>query len=158
MYYIVGVNSIRYQILDIHRVLENASYRIFREGTKYDSSNIRVCQHLSGACRAAHTQELWDLPSAKLLRELDDDDDVAIIKRTQHKKVAVHWSVLIGIPTVIVSITSSDIISDFIKQSIPPLLVGGFLLLNIVLMNISIYAMVVPYCTLFAILVYLYFI
>ena len=157
VYYIVGVNSIRSQILDMHSVLENALYRIFREGSKYDGSNIRVCQHLSEACRAAHTQELWSLLSARLLRELDDDD-VAVIKRTQHKKVAVYWSVLIGIPTVIASITSSDLISDFIKQCIPPLLVGGFLLLNTVLADISIYAIIIPYCTLFAIMIYLYFI
>ena len=111
---------------------------------------------MSGACRASHTEELYDLPSARLLRELDDDD-MAIVRQTRHKKVSVYWGFFLGVPALIASLTS-DIVSDLIQKFIPPLLVGGFLLLNAVLADISIYAVTMPYLLLFVIYVYVYFI
>ena len=155
-YYIVGVNSIRKQVLDIHKVLKTVLFRVLKEGSKYDNTYVRICQHMSGACRAAHTEELCELPSAKLLRELDDDD-IAIVRQTRHKKVSVYWGVCLGIPAVIASFTS-DFLSDLVQKFIPPLLVGGFLLINAVLADISIYAVTVPYVSLFAVYVYIHFI
>ena len=69
--------------------------------------------------------------------------------------MAVYWSILIGIPNLIATLTSSDAISDLIKQSIPPLIVGGFLLLNTLLAEISIYAIIIPYSFLLAVIFYL---
>ena len=155
-YYIVGVNSIRKQIFDIHKVLKTVLFRVLKEGSKYDNTYVRICQHMSGACRAAHTEELYDLPSARLLRELDDDD-IAIVRQTRHKKVSVYWGFFLGVPALIASLTS-DIVSDLVQKCIPPLLVGGFLLLNAVLVDMSIYAVITPYVSLFVIYVYIYFI
>ena len=151
VYYIVGANSLRQQMKDIQRVIKSVLSKLIRQGSSYDPSYVRLCQHMQGASRASHTKELWELPSARLLREFDDDD-IATVKQTKHKKVAVYWTVLLGIPIVLSSITS-DFISDIFKECIPPLIVGAVLLLNAVLANISIYLVTIPY----AVLVTVYF-
>ena len=158
VYYIVGINSLRKQITDIHRVLKTTLSQLIRDGSIHDSNtkeskNIRVCQHVLGSCRAAYSHELKDLPSARLLRELDDDD-VATVKQTKNKKFAVYWGVLLSIPAMLASI--SDFMSDLIKKCIPALFVGGFLLANAVLADISIYAVTIPYAVLITVYAYLY--
>ena len=154
VYYIVGANSIRQQMKDIQRVMKSVLSKLIRFGPSYDPTYVRLCQHMQGACRASHTQELWELPSARLLRELDDDD-IATIKQTKHKKVAVYWTVLLGIPIVLSSVTS-DFISDIFKECIPPLIVGAVLLLNAILANISIYLVTIPYIVLVTVYFYYY--
>ena len=156
VYYIVGVNSLRKQITDIHRVFKTTLAQLIRDGSCHESNNdnknICICQHLLGACRVAYSHELKDLPSARLLRELDDDD-IATVKQTKNIKFAVYWGILLSIPAMLASI--SGFMSDLFKKCIPALFVGGFLLANALLADISIYAVTIPYA-LISIYAYLY--
>ena len=158
VYYIVGINSLRKQITDIHRVLKTTLAQLIRDGSSHNSNinehkNIRICQHLLGSCRAAYNHEFKDLPSARLLRELDDDD-IATVKQTKNKKFAVYWGVLLSIPAMLASI--AGFMSGLFKKCIPALFVGGFLLANALLADISIYAVTIPYVVLITIYAYLY--
>ena len=61
---------------------------------------------------------------------------------------------MLGIPAIIAFI--SDFISDISKECIPPLIVGGLLLLNAVLLDISIYAVIIPYTVIIGAYLYVY--
>ena len=154
VYHVVGADTLRKQIVDINKVLKTVLSRLLREGSHYDTSYIRICQHMLGAPRAAHCQELWHLASARLLRELDDDD-LVVVKQTKNKQLPLIWDILFGIPAAISFITS-DYISDVVKEWIPPLLVAAFLFINAALFNSSPYAVAIPYCVFIVAVIYLY--
>lgn len=65
----LAIIAARPQLRNIRRVITDASLMLLQHGEKF-TSDIRVVQHLSPACRAARKSELSNLPSAAILRQV----------------------------------------------------------------------------------------
>jgi len=106
--YIVAVDSMRPQLRGIHRTLKNIAMTYVQDGSD-KSGDIRVCQHLSAACRAARMHEGKDLSAAAILRQLDDYD-IECCRDNRNNKMGVIIFWLIAIPTCIALF--SEFLSD----------------------------------------------
>jgi hypothetical protein len=106
---------------------------------------VRAVQFMSAACRAARSPKLSDLPSAQLLRQINDND-VALCRETRRSKLGLVASILIGIPTLLA--LTHESIQEAILDVVIPTLWSCFVIANSYLLSWSLYALIIPYALL----------
>jgi len=72
--YVVSMRSIRPQLQVIYDVLHRLAVSHAHDSLGGHFGNLRVCQHLSPACRAAHSEGAHNLAAATILRRVEDSD------------------------------------------------------------------------------------
>jgi len=86
-----------------------------------EHDSLRLCQHLSGACRASRTYECRDLMAAKLLRSMTDAD-VERCKETNSTSLGIVMFFL-AFPSVL-SLLSIQFADKVVEIVIPSMLAG----------------------------------
>jgi hypothetical protein len=71
--FVLAVMVARPQLRNVRRVISETGLRLLQSGEAF-TAGLRVTQHLSPACRAARLPTIADLPSAAILRSIDDAD------------------------------------------------------------------------------------
>jgi hypothetical protein len=102
-----------------------------------------VVQHVSGACRAARHSSLVDLPSARVLMNIDDRD-VLLCRKVRKFKMGI-WSYLImGIVGLLA--VSNNFVTSLLLELVVPTLWCFFLLLNSFIFEVNYVLLLSLYC------------
>ena len=75
--YVLSMDSIKPQMQAIYRMLHKVALAYAQDELGGSLVELRVCQHLSPACRAAHSEGLYTLAAATVLRRVNDADIAA---------------------------------------------------------------------------------
>jgi len=141
MVYVLGVELSRPQLKAIYRTLNEVATSYIQDSAD-KSGELRVVQHVSGACRAARMQATRNLASATILRQIDDLD-VLKCRQNRHFKMGIVAFLLVAIPGWIAFFDEGS------ADSFTATLVGGgataFLLLNSTLLEYGIVYLCTPY-------------
>jgi hypothetical protein len=147
---ILVVSASKPQLKRIHSVLKAAAYRLLHENDDFDldyavgmGRQLRVIQHLSGACRVSRYNRLANLFAARVLRTIDDVD-IENCKDTQPVSLPTIVIVFIIIPGLVGTIVG-DYFSKFVFDSVFISWSSGFLLANAYLLKISPLLLMTPY-------------
>lgn len=139
---VLVMDSIRPQLQVIYDVLNNILYTKICQQIDVTPGVIRLCQHLSGACRAARHPKVNSLPASQLLLRIDDSD----IKRFH----ATHGLELGWILVVLVSIPTAlnflyDSVQDIMYAIFVPSVWWATIYSNIILYRYAPYILYIIY-------------
>lgn len=132
--YILGLDSIRPQLLHIHKVLARVTRKLVSNGPALPSSINRIFQRYSGACRAAHFAEVDYLAASKVLKEVNDDD-IEECHLANSNSFSLFASLLFAFPAALSKLSYK--FSTIFFQAMILSLVTVFLLVNSVLFSVS---------------------
>jgi hypothetical protein len=118
-----------------------------------DKTYFRITQHLSPACRAARRPQCDNLPSAQILKRIDDND-AAICMSNRTLNLGLIMSALIIIPTLLA--LSHETIQEGVMEILLPTVYCCFILANAYLLGISPYLLAAPYVAVGLALLYRY--
>ena len=104
--------------------------------------SLRVCQHLSGACRAAHAPIAANLQSARILRSVDDAD-VALCRMKSDVRMPAILNITFG-PLAYVSLLS-DGLGSLLMQWYFPALFDAVLILSFYIWKGARWVLFLPY-------------
>jgi hypothetical protein len=129
---VATIGSMRSQLRSIYRVLLCAALRLCDEDKEScnfsqlepDLEEVRVVQHVSGACRVARKRCVASLFASRVLRSLDDVDMKRC--REQHSYLGSFLFVLILIPSILSLVQSDGIYMDVVFPAIS----SAFLIAN----------------------------
>jgi hypothetical protein len=92
-----------------------------------DYIDVRVCQHLSPACRAAHSHIASNLATASILRHIDDAD-VAVCRLKYEINLAAIATAVFTIPLIISLVSAAA--GDVVLESLLPAFLDAALIMN----------------------------
>ena len=141
---VLGLEAAKPQLRSIYRVLNDLFMRQTAQGSQSPlgtAQDIRVVQYLSPACRASHHPIARHLTASSALLTLDDYD----LFKCKNGFYA---------PSNFLSTAFSEIILETILPSI----LSGFILVNVVLYNVSVLVLILPYLTFFVFFMWLFLI
>jgi hypothetical protein len=125
--YSLSMISIKPQLQYIYRVLSRVAISYAQDEFVDDYLDIRVCQHLSPACRAAHSHVAANLATASILRHVDDAD-VEVCRLKYEINFAAIAMVIFTVP-VLVSLIS-EAAGEGILEALLPAAFDGMLIVN----------------------------
>lgn len=148
----IGIESTKPQLRNIYRVLNDLMMKYTLSGQPLDHE-IKVVQFTSAACRTARQSVCKDLPSATILKTLDDADALRC-KEGSAVPLGVVSIILIAFPAIFALV--SDVLSDIALDTALPSFFVGFLLANNFLYEISVFVLFVPYAVAASLGIWLY--
>jgi hypothetical protein len=119
--YVLALIVAKPQLRSIRSVINDAALRIVQDEAGLDSvvEKFSVVQHLSPACRAANKKRLYDMPSAAVLRQLDDVD---FAKCREHRffYAGILLLVMVALPAIL------SMISEMVLDQLMDLILASF--------------------------------
>ena len=125
--YLLSMISIRSQLQDIYRVLLSVGVAHTQDELGGNVTNLRVCQHVSPACRAAHADGANSLAAATILRRMDDAD-VAACREKQHLRLSALSTVALALPVALSQL--SEVVGLMVLGALLPAFFDAFLIMN----------------------------
>ena len=125
--YTLSMVSIKPQLQFIYRVLNKVAISYAQDELDGDYLDIRVCQHLSPACRTAHSHIASNLATANILRHIDDAD-VAVCRLKYDVNMATVAAVAFTLPLLISILNQTA--GDVILESLLPAVLDAALIMN----------------------------
>jgi hypothetical protein len=118
-----------------------------------EEEELRVIQHMSAACRASHEKSLRTLPSAWLLRQVDDRDVAKCREgRLDYGSII---ALLVVLPLSIMLL--NETIGDVMIDSLIPSVFSGVLICGDAMLSVSIALLVVPLVVIIGVPLYIIF-
>ncbi len=125
--YHLSMVSIRPQLQYIYRVLNKVAISFAQDDITDNFLDVRVCQHLSPACRAAHSQAAHDLATGSILRHIDDVD-VAMCRSKTEISLATLAALVLAVPVAFAII--SETLGTIILDAMLPAFFDAVLIMN----------------------------
>ena len=133
------LQALKRQLISISEIL----MEIVREKLRGMSSNrFRLVQHLSAACRAARCKWANDLPSSRILRNIDDHD--AVCCSIGRDSMCILAYVLLAIPSILSKFRFCNV-DEIMSRILFPILGNGLLIINWQLIKLSPIALICFY-------------
>jgi hypothetical protein len=153
------VESMIPQLKSVYATLSNAVLMFVQEGEDAQktpgTNDIRLIQHLSGACRAAHVDSIKELPAAAVLRKLNDADmDGCREARRSYRG----WASRILIFTLVGTLAAAGLVGDQLINILIPSFWTALMLVSQLIGEASVVALIVIYSVLgLSLLVWLFY-
>jgi len=146
--HVLTIELLRPQLKTINHVLNHVmvskAARARVKGSHQQRHGVSdIVQHVSGACRAARDSSLANLPSARLLMNVDDRD-VQLCRKVRSQKMGMGAFILMGVVAVLA--VSNDFVTTLLLELVIPTLWCFFLLLNSIVVGINYLYVVAAYC------------
>ena len=125
--YSLSMVSIRPQLQYIYRVLNKVAISFAQDDITDNFLDVRVCQHLSPACRAAHSQAAHNLATASILRHIDDVD-VAMCRSKTEISLTTLAALVLAVPVAFAII--SETLGTIILDAMLPAFFDAVLIMN----------------------------
>jgi len=139
--HVVAIEYMQPQLRHIYNALNQVTVKKVLNNW-FDSTDVKVVQHFSAACRASRVEAVRHLPSSRLLNSINDDE-LDIIRQRRRSKLPFMGMILVGLPTLF-GLAGEDIQSMFF-DIIVSIIWGSFLLLNNLMLSTSVYLLVAVY-------------
>ena len=140
--FVLSMISIDPQLRYIYRVLNRVAVSYTQDELENNLGEIKVVQHLSGACRVSRMKVAKDLSTAKILRHIDDVD-IEVCRLNRDVGMATLAIIIVSIP---VYVGAADfILGEIALDSALPAMFSMYLLGNYFLLSLSVIALVIPY-------------
>jgi hypothetical protein len=149
--YSLSMISIKPQLQFIYRVLAKVAISYAQDELVDDFLDVRVCQHLSPACRAAHSHVASNLATGTILRHIDDAD-VAVCRLKYDVSMATIATAAFTLPLLIAIVNEAA--GDVFMDSLFPAVLDATLIMNYYFFAAAGLFIMMPY--LVAITVYLW--
>jgi hypothetical protein len=125
--YSLSMASIKPQLQYIYRVLNKVAVSYAQDELVDDYLDVRVCQHLSPACRAAQSHIAQNLATANILRHIDDAD-VAVCRLGYDINLATIATAVFTLPLLMSIINEAA--GDVVLESLLPATFNAALITN----------------------------
>jgi hypothetical protein len=142
------IEHLQPQLKHLSHTLNFIILQKLREAAKQETRSknvVNVVQHLSSACRVSRVEKVHELPSAMLLRDIEDRD-INWLRIRRDQKLSVIATLLIGLP--IAFGLAGDNAQDMLFDILVACTWGAFLLFNHFLLTISFRTFVAVYASL----------
>jgi len=150
--YSLSMVSIKPQLQYIYRVLNKVAISFAQDEIADNFLDVRVCQHLSPACRAAHSHIAHDLATATILRHIDDAD-VSMCRVKHEVHLATLAAVVLAVPVAFAII--SETLGSIVLEALLPAFFDAVLIMNRYFWSGAGFFILLPY--LLFIVVYLWY-
>lgn len=146
---VLAIELVRPQLRAICRTLKNVAVEQLEDGggSNGNRNQLRVVQHLSATCRAARTHEACNLPSAQILRRLDDRD-IQDCHENRSYKMGMLVFALVAIPSIL-AVVNDSLVESYVNVFVATV-ATGFLLVNNYLQQFGWLIVLIPYIIIFA--------
>ena len=140
--FVLSMMSIDPQLRYIYRVLNRVAVSYTQDELENNLGEIKVVQHLSGACRVSRMKIGLDLSAAKILRHMDDVD-IEVCRLNRDVGMSTLAVVIVSIPVYVGAL--DFILGEIALDSALPAMFSMFLLGNYFLLTLGVIALVIPY-------------
>jgi hypothetical protein len=149
--YVAAVEVMRPQLVNVHRTLYDVAMRAARSSPV--DFGFRVCQHTSPTCRAARILDAYDLPSARLLR-LVNDKDIQVCRQARITNELFIITMIIAVPALLA--VMGDPVADQVLDVLLSTVLSGIAVFFSILQTYGEIIMCVPIIIIVSFVVYRY--